>query len=340
MQTLDLPENDATQPLLEVQYSLLAGSTETLAAVKAALETRQTPVVGSKKWRQRPSRRRSKLMAIQEISADAPIRILLKALQDDGGLIIKGMFEPELIRTMDAAITEAAKQFEAGAATQGLGDDGKVFVGSNTIRFSSLGKISPAYFQMLENPVYATLADAVLLPHCGSYLVNTGQAMLIGPGSEAQVLHRDCGNWPHVAETGWPNSPEVTLSAMIALHDITEEMGATRVVPGSHIWPDYGQRGDANQSFAAEMQVGDALVYSGKLVHGGGANTTLDQWRRAMHLSFVLGWLTPEESSPIYYSDAELAAQSPRVQRLLGHRSYDPHPHRGGGLWLRHVDPI
>ena len=90
----------------------------------------------------------------------------------------------------------------------------------------------------------------------------------------------------------------------------------------------------------AEMQPGDAMIYSGKVVHGGGANQTTDQWRRAMHLSFVLGWLVPEESSPIDYTDEELADQSERVQRLLGHRSYDPRPHVGGGLWLRHVDQI
>ena len=276
-------------------------------------------------------------MAILEISADSPLNTLLTALQEDGGLIIKGMFDRNVSQTMDAAITAATTFASSFFQRRGLGDDGKAFVGNNTIRFSSLGKISPAYFQMLDNPIYAALADAVLLPHCGSYWVNTAQAMLIGPGSKAQVLHRDCGNWPYVSETNWPDSPEATLSAM---HDITDALGATRVVPGSHLWPDYGQQADASLSYPAEMQAGDALIYSGKLIHGGGANQTTDHWRRAMHLSFVLGWLTPEESSPIDYTDADLALQSPRVQRLLGHRSYDPRPHRGGGLWLRHVDPI
>ena len=51
-----------------------------------------------------------------------------------------------------------------------------------------------------------------------------------------------------------------------------------------------------------------------------------------MHLSFVLGWLIPEESSPLDYSDEELKGYSTRVQRLLGHRSYDPRPHDGGDL--------
>ena len=37
------------------------------------------------------------------------------------------------------------------------------------------------------------------------------------------------------------------------------------------------------------------------------------------------------------FSLGELSGQSERVQRLLGHASYDPRPYNGGGLWLRHV---
>jgi len=279
-------------------------------------------------------------MALQRISAASPLEQILETLDADGGVIIEGLFEVAVIEQMREDILAAAADFQPGAATQGLGQDGKAFVGRNTIRFSSLGRLSEAYFAMLENPLYAAIADAVLLPHCGSYWVNTGQAMLIGPQSPAQMLHRDCDNWPAVSAQGWPDSPEVTLSAMIALADVTEELGATRVIPGSHRWADYKENGTAELIYPAEMKVGDALVYTGKVVHGGGANRTDDQWRLAMHLSFVLGWLVPEESSPIDYSDADLAQQSPRVKRLLGHQSYDPRPHLGGGLWLRHVDMI
>jgi ectoine hydroxylase-related dioxygenase (phytanoyl-CoA dioxygenase family) len=241
---------------------------------------------------------------------------------------------------MREGILAEAKRHEPGAATQGLGDDAKDFVGHNTIRFSSLGKVSDAFFDMLDNPVYAALADSILLPNCGSYWVNTGQAMLIGPGSPAQQLHRDCDNWPALSQVAWPDGPELTLSAMIGLDVVTEELGATRVIPGSHRWPDYADRGTPEMSVPAELNPGDALVYTGKTVHGGGANQTEDRWRLAMHLSFVLGWIVPEESSPIDYTDDELAGRSLRVQRLLGHRSYDPRPHFGGGLWLRDVDQI
>jgi len=132
----------------------------------------------------------------------------------------------------------------------------------------------------------------------------------------------------------------VGANTMIALEEVTEELGATRVIPGSHLWEDYRDRGNPDMTVPAELKPGDALVYSGKVVHGGGANKTSDQWRRAMHLSFLVGWLVPEESNPLDYTVAELQQQSVRVQRLLGLRSYDPQPHFGSGLWLRHANKI
>ena len=42
------------------------------------------------------------------------------------------------------------------------------------------------------------------------------------------------------------------------LNDVIDELGATRVVPGSRTWPDYSQQADAAKSYAAAMQAGDA----------------------------------------------------------------------------------
>ncbi len=279
-------------------------------------------------------------MALQRLPATTDVDRIVEVFNEDGGLIVEGIFPRDVIEQLHDDIMETSSMYSPGAADQGIGDFGREFVGANTIRFSSLGKISKAYFDLLDNPVYAAIADAVLLPNCGSYWVNTAQAMLIGPGEDEQMLHRDSFNWPQVCAPLWPDCPEVTISAMIALDEVTEELGATRVIPGSHLWEDYTDCGNLEMTVPAELSPGDALIYSGKTVHGGGANSTSDQWRKAMHLSFLVGWLTPEESNPLDYTDEELSAQSPRVQGLLGHRSYDPRPHFGAGLWLRNVRKI
>jgi len=276
-------------------------------------------------------------MTLKRLPHTSPFSELFETLERDGGLIVEGMFPKSVIIEMAKAVRLHSSNHEPGDATQGKAEDGKAFVGANTTRFSSLGKVSPAYFEMLDNSLFAQLTDATLSPVCGAYWVNTGQAMLIGPGSKAQELHRDCMNWPQYCEPLWPNCPEITLSAMIALEDIDEEVGATRVIPGSHLWEEEQDQGSQVQTVPAELKVGDALVYSGKLLHGGGANQTSDRWRHAMHISFLAGWLTPEEACPLDYISEELAPYSEHVRRVLGHSSYDPRPQPGGGLWLKHV---
>ncbi|MGI9605719.1 MAG: phytanoyl-CoA dioxygenase family protein [Acidimicrobiales bacterium] len=288
---------------------------------------------------------------LKRFSRDAELDDMLAAYRTDGGFVIERLFDQGTIDAMRAASDRRADEIVPGSATQGMGEDGKTFVGANTVRFSSLGTLTPAYFDMLDNEIYAALADAILLPACGEYWVNTGQVMYIGPGEKAQVLHRDANNWWEYVRGTWPKSADITLSAMIGLESVTEELGATRVVPGSHTWAELNRfeteqpellaevanhRPDI-ESVPAELEPGDAFIYSGYVLHGGGENRTSEQWRRAMHLSFVAGWLTPEESCALDFTDEELTQRSPRVRRLLGHTSYDARPHPGGGLWLRDV---
>lgn len=277
--------------------------------------------------------------AICRFEAGDSLDDMMTAFGRDGACIVERMFDSDTIADMRAMADRRADDVEPGSANQGLGEDGKSFVGANTIRFSGLATLSPAFFDMLDNDLFHDLATRALAPPSDRYWLNTAQVMYIGPGEPAQVLHRDADNWWEFLEGRWPNPGEITFSAMIGLDEVTEELGATRVVPGSHRDAQLIEH-SADESIPAELGPGDALVYSGYVFHGGGANMTADKWRRAMHMSVVAGWLTPEEASPLDFVLGELDQQSPRVQRMLGHRSYDPRPHRGGGLWLREVKAI
>jgi ectoine hydroxylase-related dioxygenase (phytanoyl-CoA dioxygenase family) len=152
------------------------------------------------------------------------------------------------------------------------------------------------------------------------YWLNTGQAMIVGPGEKEQVLHRDLALWPLFVEGG-PRAPECMVSILLALSDFTEEVGATRMVPGSHRWESFHTVADPASAVPAVMPAGSAFLYLGKTIHGAGANRTANSWRRGLHMSFVLGWLTPEEASPIGVP-WEIARKYPeRVQRMLGYVS-------------------
>ena len=224
---------------------------------------------------------------------------------------------PEVVARFKGDIEAAVSDIEPGART---GSDRTIeFWGSQTKRFTRLGWRSPAFEDILLAPMLTAVADAVLLPTCDDYWLNTGQMMVIGPGERAQMPHRDAGNWMALCT---PTSPEITVSCMYALDDFTAENGATRVVPGSHAWPDYERPATPEQFVTAEMQRGDGLIYSGRVIHNGGANSTEDQWRLGLHVSFVAGWLTPEEALPISTPWESARTMSERAQRLLGWKSY------------------
>jgi ectoine hydroxylase-related dioxygenase (phytanoyl-CoA dioxygenase family) len=109
-------------------------------------------------------------------------------------------------------------------------------------------------------------------------------------------------------------------------------MGATRVIPGSHKWDDFEDRGDPAQTVAAVMEKGDAMLFSGKLLHGAGENRS-NRPRRAMTLAFCPGWLVPEEAYPFVVPMEIARTLSPRAQQLTGFRSFHNGKLGGGSLW-------
>ena len=152
------------------------------------------------------------------------------------------------------------------------------------------------------------------------YYLNTGQLICIGPNETPQLLHRDELNWPQAAG----NESEVTVTAIFALTDFTEENGATVIAPGSHRWP--GELPPVNPADAcqATMQAGSALLYSGKVIHGGGPNSSADQWRVGLHAGFELGWLRVEENHQLTTSLESAKRLPEHAQRMLGFRSFNP----------------
>ncbi len=134
--------------------------------------------------------------------------------------------------------------------------------------------------------------------------------------------------------------PELQLASMVALVDFTADNGATRVAPGSNHW-ELDRLPEPDDLVAAEMSAGSALVYLGSTIHAGGANVTTDQWRRGMHLSYVLGWLRTEENHYLT-TPPEIARTLPRAaQELLGYAAHDAIADAGGYLGTVELrDPV
>jgi ectoine hydroxylase-related dioxygenase (phytanoyl-CoA dioxygenase family) len=116
---------------------------------------------------------------------------------------------------------------------------------------------------------------------------------------------------------------------MWALTDFSEANGATRLVPGSHLWdhpPDYSASYD---SIPAEMPKGSVLIWVGSLWHGGGANTT-DQTRIGIAMNYCAGWIRQQENQQLGIPLELVATFDKRLQQLVGYGIYN--------LLIGHID--
>lgn len=279
------------------------------------------------------------MTSLERFGPTSDTATMVEALERDGGIIVEDLLASDMVARVNEEVEEAVAADHP--ADPMFNPIMRAFHGSQTRQVSGMARVSRTFAtEVLCHPVLLALADALLLPSCARYQMNIGHLLERGPGAEAQLLHRDEAVWSDVPRP----APELQLASVIAFVDFTADGGATRVVPGSHRWPDrdlppFEQAvqppPDPGQVVSAEMPAGSAVIYTGGVLHGGGANTT-EVPRRGAHLSYCLGWLRTEENN-ILAVPPEVAAGLPRqAQELLGYAMYDNLAR--GGAYLGMVD--
>jgi len=266
----------------------------------------------------------------------AHIDEIIAVIERDGGVIVHNMLSAQTVATMldELAATTAATQ--TGPKTEHAFVN--YFWGEKTKRFTRLVQRSQTFAdQVLVHPVLLGVADAMLKPHCASYWMNTGQMMIVMPDGNPQYMHRDSDDWPTM---NTPTTPVCQVSCMFALSDFTAENGATRVAPGSHLWPDYKREATDDEITQAVMPLGSGMIYTGKVLHSAGANKTTDEARFGLHMSYIYGWLTPEEAGCLGVTETRAKSLSALQQRLIGYRCYDASDLNGGRLWTVDYEDI
>ena len=267
--------------------------------------------------------------SLQSVPRDTPVAEILEIVARDGGVILKEFLTPDQIARFNADVEPELAALRPGSTHED--EIIAAFHGSNTKRLTRLVELSPTFRnEIIDHDLVHDLCDATFLEESGTYWMTTAQVIEIGPGNDAQMLHRDLENWFPFIGLG-KDGPEAIVNFLIAFTDFTEENGATRLIPGSNHWDNFEDRGTPEATIPAEMKAGDALFFSGKTVHGGGANRTTDEYRRAVAFALNPGYLTGEEAYAFTVSMETAKTLSPRVQRLLGFRSQ--YPTGSPGLW-------
>ena len=155
-------------------------------------------------------------------------------------------------------------------------------------------------------------------PNCHHYRVGASVSLEARNGGAVQVLHREMAIYEPYMRHG-PDSRELILNVMWAGNDFTAENGATRLVPGSYLWP--AER-LANESEVAQavMPKGSVLFWLCRTLHGLAASSSDIKRTRIFH-SLVVNWLAQEENQYVAFPAAEAARLSTRARQLMGYRS-------------------
>src|SRR6202046_668750 len=183
-------------------------------------------------------------------------REVARRLVDDGYVVVSGLLTAAGVRSAAADLRRVLK-----AVPQGR----NAFEGLTTQRIYALFAKTRTFDQAAIHPLVLDVLDQVL----GHYQLSAPVGISIGPGEQAQILHRDDAVYPLPQPC-----PPVVVNTMWPLDEFTAANGATRFIPGSHRWEPGREPTADDPVLTATMSPGSVMFYLGSLVHGGGAHNT------------------------------------------------------------------
>ena len=243
-------------------------------------------------------------MGIKHLKSNARIEDILEVLEQDAGLIIDDVLS-------DKDLQQINIELEPYLKNNLKGDND--FTGFKTKRVGALMARSPKCGELALNPTINAVSQKFLEPNSDGYQLHFTSAISIGPGETQQVLHRDRGVWGGYV----PRTIETQLSTVWAITDFTKENGATQVVPGSHKWNK--ERAPLQEEIEyAEMSAGSVFLYTGSVMHGGGANKSNAE-RLGVFLHYAPNWLRQEENQYLSCPPSIAKDLPPELRDLMGY---------------------
>jgi ectoine hydroxylase-related dioxygenase (phytanoyl-CoA dioxygenase family) len=242
----------------------------------------------------------------QTSTAESPISEHVARIADQGYTVVENAIDLDFVD----ALNDDLLRLERELAVRPARND---FEGTHTIRIYNLLVHGALYEQIPVHPNVLPIVERVLDPGC---LVSSLSSISIDPGETPQPIHAD----DQLIPLGKPHVPTV-CNTMWALTDFTEENGATRIIPGTHLAdtnPDYFS---TYESIPAVMAKGSVLVWHGSLWHGGGANQSSER-RVGIAMNYCAGFIRQQENQQLGIPRAIARGFSPRLRELVGYSVY------------------
>lgn len=243
-------------------------------------------------------------MGIKHLKANSSIEEILEVIEQDAGVIIDNLLDKNQLKNIIEDLKPYLVKTKEGQ------DD---FTGFKTKRVGALMARSAECQNLALNPIINEVSKLFFEPHSDGYQLHFTSAIDIAPGESKQIPHRDRGVWGGYI----PRKIETQLSTVWAIDDFTKENGATQVVPGSHKW-DRDREPKEDEICYAEMKKGSVFIYTGSVIHGGGANNS-NKNRLGVFLHYAPSWLRQQENQYLSCPPHIAKDLTPELRSLMGY---------------------
>jgi ectoine hydroxylase-related dioxygenase (phytanoyl-CoA dioxygenase family) len=231
----------------------------------------------------------------------------LRRIAEDGYTVLPDVLEPELVDEIDEALLKLERDL-------GIVPAANLFEGLHTTRIYNLLVHGETFQKIPVHRNVLPVVEGVLDP---GLLISSLSSIAIGPDEQAQPVHAD----DQLIPLPRPHVP-IICNTMWAITDFTGENGATRLVPGSHLFDQPPNPLELYDTIPAEMPKGSVLVWVGSLWHGGGANHT-DERRVGIAMNYCAGYIRQQENQQLGIPPALVRTFPKRLQELVGYSVYN-----------------
>ena len=211
------------------------------------------------------------------------------------------------------------------------------FFGDGALKkVEGLAAKSAAVIDTMNDPFLAELAEAYV---GADPLINATGGFVLETGRRAQPLHHDGVLYKPFYPRN-PGGPQSMLNFMFAITEFNSENGATRMLPGSHLWPEGRLPTEGDEVIDVVMPKGAFAVWLGDTWHGAGQNLTTTP-RLGCEIGFNCGWLRPHENYQLLIPPGlarDMPGAGPGDPRLQGaprHAGLHRAAQSDGGVRLR-----
>ena len=245
-------------------------------------------------------------MQLHYFDKRAPVADVKAYIDEWGFAVVAGIADAE---TMDGIARDMNRY------AKGLKPLEMEFFGGALIKVEGFLAKSSGMVEIAADPFLTELSEQYL---GADILMNASGGFILEPGRRPQPLHHDDVLYAPFLQRG---GPESMVNFMFAVTDFTAENGATRMVPGSHRWPEGRLPTDGDEVVDIVMPKGSVAIWLGSTWHGAGQNRTNER-RLGAEIAFNCGWLRPHEAYHLLIPPALARDMPPLVQEMIGYKAH------------------